>query len=173
MATSRGRFATLMVVTMSACTHAGSLPASGAPAAVSPSPRPAARPAKVAGLVALPAESATFPKLAQAATDSLSRAQVNGLGAAQVSKVSLEVVQIAIECVDPSSTCYQAVGRSLTANSLLFAQIAALKRRQLKITVTLFDVNAKAARTKAEKVFTSEDEATAGIAELVAEATRP
>jgi hypothetical protein len=169
MATSRGRFATLMVVTMSACTHARS-PA--APATVSSSPRPAS-PAKVARLVALPAESVTFPKVAQAATDSLSRAQVNGLGAAQVSKVSLEVVQIAIECVDPSSACYQAVGRSLTANSLLFAQIAALKRRQLKITVTLFDVDAKAARTKAEKVFASEDEATAGIPDLVVEATRP
>lgn len=159
-----------MVVTISACTHAGS-PA--APAAVS-SPRPqAARPAKVARLVALPAESAAFPRLARAATDSLSRAQVDGLGAAQVSKVSLEVVQIAIECVDPSSACYQAVGRSLTADGLLFAQIAAVKRRQLKITVTLFDVGAKAARTKAEKVFSSEDEATAGIADLVVEATRP
>src|SRR6185503_19600523 len=123
MATYRGRFGTLMVVTISACTHAGS-PA--APAAVS-SPPPQARPAKIARLVALPAESATYPKLARAATDSLSRAQVDGLGAAQVSKVSLEVVQIAIECVDPSSTCYQAVGRSLTASGLLFAQIAAVK----------------------------------------------
>jgi hypothetical protein len=169
MATSRGRFATLMVVTMSACTHAGS----PAPAAVPSAAARPASPAKIARLVALPAESVTFPRVAQAATDSLSRAQVNGLGAAQVSKVSLEVVQIAIECVDPSSACYQAVGRSLTANSLLFAQIAALKRRQLRITVTLFDVDAKAARTKAEKVYESEDEATAGIADLVAEATRP
>ena len=65
------------------------------------------------------------------------------------------------------------MGRSLTANSLLFAQIAALKKRQLKITITLFDVDARAPRTKAEKVFDSEDEATAGVAELVAEATRP
>ena len=169
MATYRGRFGTLMVVTISACTHAGS-PA--APPAVS-SPPPQARPAKIARLVALPAESATYPKLARAATDSLSRAQVDGLGAAQVSKVSLEVVQIAIECVDPSSTCYQAVGRSLTASGLLFAQIAAIERRQLKITVTLFDVDAKAARTKAEKVFASEEEATAGVADLVAEATHP
>ena len=160
-----------MVVTISACTHAGS-PA--APAAVSSSPAKAEpRPAKVARLVALPAESATYPKLARAATDSLAHAEVSGLGPAQVSKVSLEVVQIAIECVDPSSTCYQAVGRSLTASGLLFAQIAAVKRRQLKITVTLFDVDAKAAKTKAEKVFSSEDEATAGIADLVAEATRP
>jgi hypothetical protein len=127
----------------------------------------------VVKLVALPAESEAFPKVARAATDSLSRAQVRWLGAAQVSKVSLEIVQLSIECVDSSAACYQAVGRSLTADGLLFAQIATVKRRQLKITVTLFDVDAKAPRTKAEKVFASEDEATAGIADLVAEATRP
>jgi hypothetical protein len=129
--------------------------------------------AHVVRLVALPAESAAFPNVARVATDSLSRAQVAGLGTAQVSKVSLEVVQISIECVDPSAACYQAVGRSLTANGLLFAQIAPIKRRQLKVTVTLFDVDAKASRTKAEKVFESEDEATAGVPELVSEATRP
>jgi hypothetical protein len=162
-----------MVVTMSACTHAGS-PTTNAvatPSATSRAPGGAAR--DVVRLVALPAESAAFPNVARAATDSLSHAQVAGLGTAQVSKVSLEVVQISIECVDSSAACYQAVGRSLTANGLLFAQIAAMKRPQLKVTVTLFDVDAKASRTKAEKVFESEDDATAGIPELVAEATRP
>lgn len=162
-----------MVVTMSACTHAGSptTTAVATPSAAQRAPGGAAR--VVARLVALPAESAAFPNVARAATDSLSRAQVAGLGTAQVSKVSLEVVQISIECVDPSAVCYQAVGRSLTATGLLFAQIAATKRRQLKVTVTLFDVDTKSSRTKAEKVFESEDEATAGIPELVAEATRP
>lgn len=168
MATYRGRFGTLMVVTMSACSHANSPSTGAAPA---PAPRP--RLAPPAKLVALPAESEAFPRVARAATDLLSRAQVIGLSAPQISKVSLEVVQLSIECVDPSSTCYEAVGRSLTANSLLFAQIATIQRRQLKITVTLFDVDAKAARTRAEKVFDSEDEATAGIADLVAEATHP
>src|SRR5690349_6979220 len=125
MATYRGRFGTLMVVTMSACTHAGS-PTTTAVATPS-APRAPAR--NVVRLVALPAESAAFPNVARAATDSLSHAQVAGLGIAQVSKVSLEVVQISIECVDSSAACYQAVGRSLTANGLLFAQIAATKRR--------------------------------------------
>jgi hypothetical protein len=166
MAMYRGWFGTLMLVATSACAHP-SPPA--APIAASASPAPP-RPIK---LVALPAESLAFPKAAQAATDSLSRAQVSGLGAAQVSKVSLEVVQLSIECVDPSVACYVAVGRSLTANGLLFAQIARVQRQQLKVTVTLFDVDAKASKTRAEKVFASEDDATAGIAELVAEATRP
>ena len=167
MATYRGKFGTLMLVTISACTHAGS------PTTKAVSTPPSRPPPKVVRLVALPAESESFPRVARAATDSLSRAQVTGLGAAQVSKVSLEVVQISIECVDPSAACYQAVGRSLTANGLLFAQIATLKRPQLRVTVTLFDVDARAPRMKVEKVFESEDEATAGVADLVAEATRP
>src|SRR4051812_39355627 len=108
MATYRGRFGTLMVVTMSACAHAGS-PATTAVATPSASPR-TAKATKPVRLVALPAESEAFPNVARAATDSLSRAQVRWLGAAQVSKVSLEVVQLSIECVDSSASCYQAVG---------------------------------------------------------------
>ena len=49
----------------------------------------------------------------------------------------------------------------------------AVKREQLKVTITLFDVDMKTPRTRAEKVFASENEATAGIAELVAKVTRP
>ena len=123
-------------------------------------------------LVVLLAESYAFPNFAKATTESLQRAQVDGLGAAQVSKVSLEVVQLSIECVDSNVDCFQAVGRSLSANGLLFAQIAAVKNRQLKVTVTFFDVDEKLLKTKAEKVFPTEAAATAGIADLVAEATR-
>ena len=154
-----------MVAAISACAH--SQPAAPA-AVVSPPP-----PVNAAKFVVLLAESPAFPKAAQATNDSLIHAQIDGLGAAQVSKVSLEVVQLAIECVEPSVTCYEAVGRSLAAKDLLFAQIAAASRRQLKVTITLFDVDAKIPKTKAEKIFASEDEATAGIAELVAEVTRP
>jgi hypothetical protein len=151
---------------MSACAHPHQ---PETPAVVSASPPPE----KTIKFVVLPAESNAFPKAAQATTDLLLHAQIDGLGAAQVSKVSLEVVQLAIECVEPSIACYEAVGHSLAANDLLFAQIASVKRQQLKVTITLFDVDAKTPRTKAEKIFASEDEATAGIAELVAEVTRP
>jgi len=94
-----------------------------------------------------------------------------------VSKVSLEVVQLSVECVDPTSACYQAIGRSMAANQLLFARIERISgggahKRQLKITVTLFDVDASAAKRTAEKVFATEDEATAGVAALVAEVTQ-
>ena len=119
-------------------------------------------------LVVLPAESYAFPKIAKATTDSLLQARAD----AQASKVSLEVVQLSIECVDPTIACYEAVGQSLAANGLLFAQIAVGKRRQLHVTVSWFDVDAKTFKATAEKTFPSEQAATAGIAELVAEATR-
>jgi hypothetical protein len=121
-------------------------------------------------LAVLPAESHKFPRTAQAITDSLRKAAVSGVDRTEVSKVSLEVVQLSIECVEPTVDCYQAVGKSLAANRLLFAQVSG-KKRQVKVTVTLFDVDAKAPKS-AQKVFASEQAATAGVADLVAEATR-
>jgi hypothetical protein len=165
MTPHRGRFGALAVTAISACAH----PQAAAPAATT-LPPPSENTAR---LVVLLAESAAFPRAAQATNDSLIHAQLDGARAVQVSKVSLEVAQLAIECVEPSVTCYAAVGRSLSAKDLLFAQIAAVKRAQLKVTITLFDVAMKTPRTRAEKVFASENEATAGIAELVAKVTRP
>jgi hypothetical protein len=125
-------------------------------------------------LAVIPAESDQFPAAAKAASESMASAHVGGIDEMQISKVSLEVVQLSIECVDPTVACYQAIGRSLSANRLLFAQITAGdKPRQLRMTVTLFDVDTQLAKRTAEKVFASEDDATAGTAQLVAEATRP
>jgi len=124
-------------------------------------------------LAVIPAESDAFPRAAQAVSASLSSAQVAGVGATAVSKVSLEVVQLSIECVDPVDACYRAIGRSMSANRLLFARIdPGATRRQLRVTVTLFDVDAGSAKRTAAKLFPSEDQAVAGAADLVAEATR-
>ena len=88
-----------------------------------PAPHPAAPPPpKVVTLAILPAESDAFPSAAKAATDSLAQAHVNGIDCTQVSSVSLEVVQLSIECVEASTACYQVVGRTLGANFLLFAR---------------------------------------------------
>src|SRR5215207_4365313 len=100
-------------------------------------PRPAPPPVKVAPiekpklkLAVLAVESDKFPKAAQAATESLAKAQVAGMDEVQVSKVSLEVVQLSIECTEPSPSCYEAVGKSLSANRLLFAQVAGVKPKK-------------------------------------------
>jgi hypothetical protein len=121
-------------------------------------------------LAILPAESNKFPQAARAITDSLAKANVSGVERKQVSKVSLEVVQLSIECVEPSPECYAQVGKSLEANRLLFAQVSGGKRK-VEVTVTLFDVDAKSPKT-AKRTFANEQAATAGVADLVAEATR-
>jgi hypothetical protein len=133
-----------------------------------PRKRAAAEPALT--LAVLPAESAKFPQAAQAITDSLAKANVSGVGKKQVSKVSLEVVQLSIECVEPSPKCYAAVGKSLEANRLLFAQVSGSKHH-VSVSVTLFDVDAGSPKT-AKRTFANEKAATTGVADLVAEATR-
>src|SRR5438477_10604748 len=61
----------------------------------------------------LPVDSDAFPIAARAATERLRRARVRGLDEPQVSKVSLEVVQLSIECVERTPACYERVGKSL------------------------------------------------------------
>jgi len=138
---------------------------------------PVAAPAPAVQLAVLPAESDTFPRAARALSSSLASSRIAGVETT-VSKVSLEVVQLSIECVDPTAACYEAAGRSLSVNRLLFARIVAgrapgrAKPKPLKVSVTLFDVDARAATRTAEKTFASEDDATAGAAALVAEVAR-
>jgi hypothetical protein len=122
-------------------------------------------------LTVLPAESDSFPRTARALTEQLRRVDIDGVDKKQVSKVSLEVVQLSIECVEPSARCYAEVGKSLAANRLLFAQIAKGGHKNVQVSVTLFDVDAREPRTT-KKVFANEQEATAGVKDLVVEATR-
>lgn len=122
-------------------------------------------------LAVLPAESAKYPEVARALTSSLAKATVPGVDHTELTKVSLEVVQLSIECVEPTVDCYEKVGKSLAANRILFAQLAPGGKHQVRVTVTLFDVDTRAPK-RTQKVFATEKDATQGIADLVAEATR-
>ena len=133
--------------------------------------RPGEPPRKVK-LFVFPAESSEFPKTAKATTDALAGVKVTGIDETQVAKTSLGDAQLLIECNEPTPDCYQAVGKSLAADRLLFAVIATEQKKKVKITVTLFDVAARRPWGHAEKVFASEAEASVGLANLVAEATR-
>ncbi len=138
-----------------------------------PAPATIVAPAAKLVLAVLPAESDQFPNAAKAATESMTRAKVGGVDETSVSKVSLEVVQLSIECTDATASCYEAIGHSLSANRLLFTEISAgAKPGEIKVSVTLFDVDAKTAKHTAEKIYTREADATAGAEQLVAEATR-
>lgn len=123
-------------------------------------------------LAVLPAESDAFPAAAEATTRALTDAEVPGIARRRLSDVSLEVVQLSIECLEPTPACFAAVGRSLSAGQLLFAQLAkGPRRREVTVTVTLFDVPSEQPRTTA-KVFPTERAAVAGVTALVEEVTR-
>lgn len=122
-------------------------------------------------LAVLPAESDRFPLAAKAITISLADATIPGVDDKQVAGVSLEVAQLSIECVEHTVVCYTKVGRSLSANRLLFAEIEAEDRKRLKVTVTLFDVDARKPRS-ARRVFANEKEVSEKIADLVGEIAR-
>ncbi|MDB4960012.1 MAG: hypothetical protein JWP01_11 [Myxococcales bacterium] len=124
--------------------------------------------------VVVPAESDAFPLAARATTERLRRARVKGFQEPEVSKVSLEVVQLSIECVEPTPTCYEAVGKELSASQLLFAEIdPGPKRDQVKVTVTLFDVEGRKRKRAVAKIFATEDDVPFGVADVVSEATKP
>jgi hypothetical protein len=137
-----------------------------------PPPKPVYEPGKLVFAV-LPAESQAFPIAARAATERLRRARVKGLDEPQMSKVSLDLVQLQIECVEPTSACYEAVGKELAANQMLFAEIEDGPRKDsIRVTVTLFDVDSRKRRKAASKVFASEEDVVWGVADVIAEATR-
>jgi len=148
-------------------------------AAIGCVPAPASEPTTPASksnltFAVLPAESDRFPIAARYTTERLKRARVRGLEEPQVSKVSLEVVQLSIECVEPTPACYGAVGKELAANRLLFAEIVPGPRRdQIQVQVTLFDVDAKERRRSAVKVFASEEDVAFGVGAVVDEVTKP
>lgn len=122
----------------------------------------------------LPAESAEFPGVARATTDRMRRARIKGFGPPAMSKVSLEVVQLSIECVEPTVACYARVGEELAATQMLFAKIEpGPGREQVKVTVTLFDVAGQRRTRAAAKVFATEEDVPYGIGDVIAEATRP
>ncbi len=122
-------------------------------------------------LAVLPAESDKFPEAAKAVSISLAGATIAGVDDKQVAGVSLEVAQLSIECVEHTVVCYTKVGRSLSANRLLFAEIAAEGKKRLRVTVTLFDVDARKPHS-ARRVFANEKEASEKIDELVSEVSR-
>jgi hypothetical protein len=134
--------------------------------------KPVATPTPVAKikLLTLPTESDAFPEIASAATTALGHAHVAGVDKESTTKVSIEVVQLSIECVDPSASCYEAAAKSLSANKLLFAQVD-VDGKKPKISVTLFDRGNRAVKTVAH-TFATEADAVAGVDGLVGEVTR-
>jgi hypothetical protein len=166
----------LVAVAAGGCAHGPSRSQEAADA------RPSAPPLKHVKLGVLPVESDAYPRLAAGVNELLRAAKVPDVDEYFQSKVTLEVVQLSIECVDPSDECFTAVGKSLACDRLLLVHLhrPAKKRDKLRVSVTLFDVGSGAAVHRAERAFKSESEAVGAVHELIesavdgrqAEATR-
>jgi hypothetical protein len=149
------------------CAHAPAQRVESTP----PSPKPRVK------LAVLPVDTDTFPQIATSLNRALHDVKVKGVDDYFLSKVTLEVVQLSIECVQPTSECYAAAGKSLSANKLLLAHIAAVGKRKrdksVRVTITLFDVDAAEATNVVDRVFKTPELASQGAQELVAEVTEP
>jgi hypothetical protein len=156
-----------VAVLVAGCAHGPAQRAEAPP----PPPKPRIK------LAVLPLENDAFPQIAGSLNRALHDVKVDGVDDYFLSKVTLEVVQLSIECVQPTSECYAAVGKSLSANKLLLGHIAPVGKRRrdksVRVTITLFDVDAGEAANVVDRVFKPPDLAAAGAADLVAEATQP
>jgi len=115
----------------------------------------------------MPVDPLDAPNIAQAVNDQMSRVKVAGTKEHVKSAVSMEVAQLAIECIQPTTVCYRAVGHSLGADRLMWAEVdPAAPADKIRITVVLFDVQAGTA-SRGVGTFAGVDAARAGVAELV------
>ena len=148
-----------------------------------PAPPPPPPPPKVV-LAVLEAESDAFPAVAQAINDATGSVRITGVDETVRARVSIEVVQLQVECVEPSPECLKQAGSSLSADRMLFARIEQGERPRpaprrarkdkppVKVQVTLFDVDAGRDLSTAEQQFESADAAAAGARALVDQAVK-
>ena len=139
-------------------------------AARSPPPARTARSAPPpARFTWLPAESIAGRELAKAVNENLGQVSLPGARASVKSAVSMEVAQLAIECTEPIPSCYTAVGRSLGADQMLWAELGAAggSSPDIRVALLLYDVRAGAAPRRVEQKFESVQAARAGVAALV------
>src|SRR5688572_1590888 len=101
------RLGAVMVALSVAC---GPKPAPVAP----PAPKPTPAPEKVRRLAVLKADSDRFPKVAAEINAATVGVYLLGVDETFRAEVSLEVVQLSIECVEDTPTCLQEVGSSLS-----------------------------------------------------------
>jgi hypothetical protein len=124
-------------------------------------------------LAVMPADSLLFSDIATALDEQLGHARVAGASTAIRAKVSMEVAQLALECVSATDECYAQVGRYLQVDRLLWGQIARdVTSSGVKVTVVLLDVGRGAQVARAEEVFPKNDAAIGGL-RLVDRASTP
>jgi hypothetical protein len=129
-------------------------------------------PGGVARLAVLPSDSLLFADIAVALDEQLARARVSGVGPMVRAKVSMEVAQLALECVSATDECYTQVGKFLQVDRLLWGQIARDPQTSgVKVTIVLLDVGRGTSLARAEQSFPKNDVAIGGLRRLVDQVT--
>jgi len=153
----------LLATFATACATAKPVPVVHAP----PAPLKAAPPP--VRLAWMPLETTVSPEVASTVNQRLAGLAVAGVTDKFQAPVSMEMAQLAIECIERTPACYGKVGRSVGADRLAWAEVARASKRDASVTlrVSLFDVgggtlvrqgartfpNAKAARDGAAALF--------------------
>ena len=135
---------------------------SARPAAVSPPPR--------VRLGWLPFDASSSSGLTTAVNDQLEHFKVDGVTESFRAPVSMEMAQLAIECIEKTARCYAAVGQSIGADRLLWADLDRHGHGTLTLRVALFDVGRGAIAHEAEQSYPSAKAAQADVESLVARA---
>ena len=103
--------------------------------------------------------------VARALNDEMSRAKPAGTVTSTKAGVSMEVAQLALECIQPTPECYAAVARSLNADRLMWAQVFPADQK-IRVTVSLFDAGA-GTTLKKTRTYDGVQAASDGVATLV------
>jgi hypothetical protein len=137
-----------------------------------PAVETARKPAPPLRLAWLPLDAFEGP-VAVAVNDQMSRLKPPGTSASTKAAVSMEVAQLAIECIQPTPACYGAVARSLNADRLMWAELQpSADDDKIEVIVVMFDAEAgKSSRRTG--TFADAQAARAGVADLVQRAALP
>src|SRR3954469_5170196 len=122
-----------------------------------PPARPAAAPVRLAWL---PLEPLVAPEVAAAVNDRLERLAVPGGTRSFRASLSMEVAQLALECIEPTAACYTAVGKSVGADRLLWGELrpGPPPDKSIRVQLVLFDVHGGAVLQRADRTFPGVEE---------------
>jgi hypothetical protein len=134
------------------------------------SPPAPVRPPPRVRLAWLPFDAHASSGLTAAVNVQLERAKIAGVTESFQAPVSMEMAQLAIECIDKTARCYAAVGRSVGADRLLWADLDRRGHGNLTLRVALFDVERGAVVHEAAQSYPSASAAQADVETLIARA---
>jgi hypothetical protein len=133
-----------------------------------PPPATTGSTAQATRLAWLPFEPGAGRDLARAANERLAHVVVDAATETTQAPVSMEMAQLAIECIEHTPACWSAVGHSLGADLLLWAELERSARGPgVTLRVALFDVGAGALVKNATRPFPNAKAARAGVVSLI------